>query len=422
MKIRFYNARILTAENDCSINEGELCTNDNLIEYVGKARNSGEKYDREIDCQGNLLMPGFKNAHTHSGMTFLRSYADDLPLQKWLFDCVFPREDKLTPDDIYTLTQLAILEYLTSGITSCFDMYFFADSIVAAANDMGFRMVLCGSVSGKASNAQRLSDEYDKFNNYSELISYKLGFHAEYTAELDLMKEIALLSKNLKAPVYTHNSETKKEVEECIGRYGKTPTSLFEELGMLEYGGGGFHCVYLDDNDMEIFKRRNMWVITNPGSNTKLASGIAPICIMQKKGLNLAIGTDGPASNNCLDMFREMFLVTGLQKLMNNDAAACSADSVLKMAISGGALAMGLNDCDCLKVGKKADIVMINLNRPNMQPVNNISKNIVYSASKENVKMTMVNGRILYENGEFFVGSKAEEIYVKANKIAERLR
>ncbi len=422
MKIRFYNAKIMTAENDCSISTGELCTCDDIISYVGNERNTDEKYDREIDCQGNLLIPGFKNAHTHSGMTFLRSYADDLPLREWLFDCVFPREDKLTPDDIYSLTKLAILEYLTSGITSCFDMYFYADSIASAAVDMGFRMVLCGSVSGASSNVKRLQDEYDKFNNYNKLISYQLGFHAEYTAELELMKEISLLSQSLKAPVYTHNSETENEVKECIERYGKTPTALFEELGMLEYGGGGFHCVYFDDNDMEIFRRRNLWAVTNPGSNTKLASGIAPICIMQKKGINLAIGTDGPASNNCLDMFREMFLVTGLQKLLTKDASACTADSVLKMAVSGGAQAMRLNDCDCLKIGKKADIVMINLNRPNMQPINNISKNLVYSGSKENIKLTMINGKILYENGDFHIGESVENIYMKANKIAERLR
>ncbi len=422
MKIRFYNTKILTAETDCSITEGELCTCDDSIYYVGKERNIKEKYDREINCHGNLLMPGFKNAHTHSGMTFLRSYADDLPLHDWLFNCVFPREDKLTPDDIYVLTQLAVLEYLTSGITSCFDMYFFADSIAAAAKDIGFRMVLCGSVSGQASNVTRLQDEYSKFNNYDELISYQLGFHAEYTADIELMKEIAKLSQSLKAPVYTHNSETEKEVKECIERYGRTPTALFEDLGMLEYGGGGFHCVYLNDNDMDIFKRRNLWAVTNPGSNTKLASGIAPICTMQEKGINLAIGTDGPASNNCLDMFREMFLVTGLQKLLNKDAAACGADSVLKMAVSGGALAVGLKECDCLKEGKKADIVMIDLNRPNMQPLNNISKNIVYSGSKENVKMTMINGKILYENGEFLTGIKPDEIYYKANKIAERIR
>ena len=422
MKIRFYNARIMTAEKDCSIINGELDVANDIISYIGKENKSDEAFDRQVDCKGNLIIPGFKNAHTHSAMTFLRSYADDLPLQEWLFERVFPREDKLTPDDVYDLTKLAILEYLTSGITSCFDMYFFGDSIASAAKEMGFRMVLCGAVSGGADKIKRLEDEYSRFNGMGDLISYQLGFHAEYTAELDLLKEIALLSKKLQSPVYTHNSETEREVNECVERHGKTPTALFEELGMFEYGGGGFHCVHMNENDLEIFKRRGLWAVTNPGSNTKLASGIAPICEMQNRGINIAIGTDGPASNNCLDMFREMFLVTGLQKLSQKDASACDADTVLQMAVKGGALATGLTDCDCLAEGKKADLVLIDLNRPNMQPLNNIGKNLVYSGSKENVKLTMINGKILYENGEFFVGSDVEEIYRKANEIAERVR
>lgn len=423
MKTRFYNARIMTAEKDCSIINGELHTDGEKISYVGAEKKDGI-FDREINCEGNLLIPGFKDAHTHSAMTFLRSYADDLPLQEWLFEQVFPREDKLTPDDVYLLTKLGIMEYLSSGITSCFDMYFFADAIAAAAADTGYRLVLCGSINGGPEKVQRIHDEYLKFSDgkYNSLITYQLGFHAEYTASLDLMKETAKLSQSLKKPVYTHNSETEKEVRECRERHGMSPTALFERLGMLNYGGGGFHCVYFDDNDMEIFKRRNMWAVTNPASNTKLASGVAPICKMQEKGVNLAIGTDGAASNNCLDMFREMFLVTGLQKLREKDASACDADSVLQMAVKGGAIAMGLTDCDCLKEGKKADIVLIDLEQPNMQPLNNIGKNLVYSGSKSNVKLTMVGGKVLYENGEYFIGEQSREIYRKANEIAERLR
>lgn len=425
MKLRFYNAKIMKldmTDKDGSVIEGELHTNDSIIEYVGSGKKSEEKFDREIDCKGNLLIPGFKNAHTHSGMTFLRSYADDLPLQEWLFNRVFPREDKLTPDDVYALSKLAVMEYLSSGITANFDMYFFAESIAAAAKDTGYRTVLCGSVNGGPEKIQRVKDEFDVYNKYNELVSYQIGFHAEYTTSLDLMKEISALSRELKAPVFTHNSETEKEVAECKERHGMTPTQLFEKLGMLEYGGGGFHCVYMDDTDLAIFKKHGMWAVTNPGSNTKLASGIAPVCEMQKRGINLAIGTDGPASNNCLDMFREMFLVTGLQKLREKDAAACDALSVLKMATCGGALAMGLKDCDCIAEGKKADLVLIDLYQPNMQPVNNIAKNLVYSGSKSNVKITMVNGKILYENGEYFIGESPESIYDRANKITERLR
>ena len=421
MKIRFYNARIMTAEKDCSIITGELHTENDVISYVGEENTNGEKFDREIDCRGDLIIPGFKNAHTHSAMTFLRSYADDLPLQEWLFERVFPREDKLTPDDVYHLTKLAILEYLTSGITSCFDMYFFGDSIAAASKDIGFRMVLCGAVSGGADKIKRLEDEYQRFNGMGDLISYQLGFHAEYTAETALLKEIASLSKSLKAPVYTHNSETEREVKECIERHGKTPTEFFEELGMFEYGGGGFHCVHMSETDLNIFRQRGLWAVTNPGSNTKLASGIAPICEMQSRGINIAIGTDGPASNNCLDMFREMFLVSGLSKVREKDAASLDAMSVLRMATVNGAKAMRLPKADVLAKGKYADIIMIDLHQPNMQPIHNIPKNLVYSGSKSNVRMTMVGGKILYRNGEFNVGESVEDIYAKCDKIVQRL-
>ena len=177
----------------------------------------------------------------------------------------------------------------------------------------------------------------------------------------------------------------------------------------------------MSDEDIEIYKKRGLWVVLNPASNLKLASGIAPVGRYLDEGINLAIGTDGPASNNALDMFREMFLVTALAKYRENDAAACDANRVLEMACVGGARAMGLSDCDSIAVGKKADLVVIDLSRPNMRPLHNISKNIVYSGSKENVRLTMVNGKVLYENGEFFIGEDADKIYADAERVAKQL-
>ena len=373
--------------------------------------------EREIDLDGNLLMPSFKNAHTHSAMTFLRSFADDMPLQDWLFKQVFPMEAKLKGEDIYWLSKLAVLEYLTSGITASFDMYFEPDDYVKANIESGFRTVLCGSISGDVSNITRLEDFYNRFNGVHPLISYQLGFHAEYTAEYELMQAVGELAKKYKAPVSVHNSETEKEVLECIEKYGKTPTQLFDSLGIYNYGGAGFHCVHFSDEDMEIFKERNVYAVTCPSSNAKLASGIAPLCKMADKGVNLAIGTDGPASNNCLDMFREMFLMTALQKIREKDASAFSADKVLYAATSGSAKAMGLYDCTDIDVDKQADLIALDLNQPNMQPINNIGKNLVYSGSKQNVKMTMCAGKTLYENGLFNVSEDPKRIYQRANEI-----
>lgn len=432
MNIRFFHARILTMEPDKPIFEGELWVKDERIIYVGDGTDKDAVYqkngiecmswDEEIDCQGNLLMPGFKNAHTHSGMTLLRSYADDLPLQAWLNEQVFPVEAKMTADDIYHLTKLAILEYLTSGITSIFDMYLTPESIAKACSEMGMRCVQTGGVNNFSQSVELLEKWYKELNGKDPLISFLLGFHAEYTCSKELMAKIAALAHKCKAPVYVHLSETKAEVEGCVERYGMTPGIFLDSMGVFEYGGGVYHGVWLTPEEIELFHKKGISVITNPGSNTKLASGIAPIQDFLKAGVNVAIGTDGPASNNCLDMFREMFLATGLAKLREKDASAVDAIEVLKMATVNGAKAMCLHDADVLAEGKLADVIMLDLHTPNMQPLNNIAKNIVYSGSKMNVKMTMIHGRMLYRDGTFYVSEEPEAIYRKANEIIERLR
>ncbi len=435
MNIRFYNARILTMEGDLSVLRGELWVQGNRITYVGEEpgrcdASAGEEvephgarvaWDREMDCDGNLIMPGFKNAHAHSAMTFLRSFADDLPLMDWL-SVIFPLEDALRDEDVKPLVTLAVMEYLTSGITAAFDMYFCNRAILRDVADLGFRMTFCGSVNDFCGSVESLEEEYLRTNQEGGgLIRYQLGFHAEYTTKLSLLKQIAGLAEQYKAPVFTHNSESLTEVRECIGRHKMTPTALFDELGMFAYGGGGFHCVHLSEGDLDIFQRRGLSLITNPSSNAKLASGVPPLVQASKRGIRMAIGTDGPASNNCLDMFREMFLVTALQKLREEDASAMGADEVLRMATVGGAQAMGLMDCDVLKVGKLADLVVLDLHQPNMQPVHNVAKNVVYSGSKQNVKLTMVDGRILYEDGRFFIGEDVESVYRRVGEVAGNL-
>jgi 5-methylthioadenosine/S-adenosylhomocysteine deaminase len=421
MKTRFYNARILPLDGSTQLFSGELAVSGGRITYLGEARNSDEKFDREIDCRGNLLMPGFKNAHTHSGMTFLRSLADDLPLQRWLTEQVFPKEAQLTPDDVYVLTKLAIMEYLTSGITMMFDMYFARESIVATALDTGFRTALVGCANDYGGSAQETADEYAKYSNLDPLISYRLGFHAEYTSSEPLMRDLSDLVQQLKQPFYTHLNETRAEVESCVAHSGMRTIEYLDSLGLFNYGGGGYHCVHVSEHEMEILKARNMTVVTCPGSNTKLASGVAPVYEYLKRGIPVAIGTDGPASNNCLDFFREMFLTTGLQKL-SHGAEAVDAVEVLNMACRNGAYACGFDDCDCLAVGKQADLILIDLQQPNMQPLNNIEKNIVYSGTKQNVALVMIAGKVLYEKGEFFIGDDPARIYAEANRIIRGMK
>ena len=431
MNIRLYNAKILTMEKDRPVFDGEIWIKNEKIVYVGETRQL-EKFwkderdiciiwDQEIDCEGNLLMPGFKDAHTHSGMTFLRSFADDLPLQRWLNEKIFPMEAKLTGEDIYYFVKLAVLEYLTSGITAIFDMYLKPDITAKACMDMGMRCVLTSGLNNFTSSVQAVAEQYHKWNTASPLISYQLGFHAEYTCTKQLLTQMASLAHKLHAPVYAHMSETETEVGECKKRYGMTPPLFLDSLGMFQFGGGGYHCVHMTEDDMRIFIKRGMYVITNPASNTKLASGIAPVATFLQKSIPVAIGTDGAASNNSLDMFKEMYLAAGLAKLREKDAACVNAYEVLKMATVNGASAMRIPNADILAEGKLADIIMIDLKQPNMQPMHNIPANLVYSGSKQNVKMTMIAGKILYMDGRFHVGEEAADIYREVERIVRRL-
>lgn len=429
MNLRFYNARILTMEEekgkDCDLREiffGEVHVKDSKISYVGKETNTALKFDREIDCKGNLLMPGFKNAHTHSGMTAMRSYADGLPLKEWLETKIFPMEANMSGDDVKLLSKLAIMEYLTSGITAAMDMYLTPYTIADAFTECGMRIVQVSGINKFGPSIEEFEDRFLKINGKNPLSTQLMGFHAEYTCDKDLLMKLSDLAHKYKQPMYTHNSETRNEFDECVGRYGVSPTVFLDSLGLFDFGGGGYHCVYLTDEDIEIFKKHDMSVVSNPGSNTKLASGVAPIQKFLDSGLNVALGTDGPSSNNCLDMFREMFLVTGLAKLRENNASAVDALTVLKMATKNGAKAMLLNDCDVLAEGKQADMIMIDLCKPNMQPLNDIARNIVFSGSKQNVKMTMVAGKILYEDGKYNIGIDEETVYKEANDIITRLK
>lgn len=422
MKIRLYNAKILTMAEGEEIFEGEVHVDGNEISFVGTADEvpGGLSFDKEIDCEGNVLMPGLKDCHTHSGMTAFRSLADDLNLQDWLNNEIFPREAKMSGEDCYWLTKLAILEYLTSGITAIEDMYLTPETIADACIEMGMRCELVSGLNKFGPTLEVLEERYNSLNNKHPLIGFKMGVHAEYTCDRELLENVAALVNKYKAPLYVHMSETETEVRECKDRYGKSPVALFDELGLFNYGGVIYHGVWVDEEDMDILYRRNVMVVSNPASNAKLASGIAPLTAYLNKGIVVALGTDGPSSNNALDMFREMYLACVLGKIREMDPVAVPATEVLKMATVNGSMTLEHNS-DILGEGKLADIIMIDLHKPNMQPVLDIPNNIVYSGDKTNIKMTMIDGKILYMDGEF-IGVDVDEIYAKSAEIMDRLR
>jgi len=427
--LRLYNALLVdpaayaTRHRAQQTPRGEVWIKGENITYAGPAVAEGERpaFDAEYDLGGNLLTCGFKNAHAHSPMTFLRSRSDGLPLDRWLKEICFPAEARLNGEMVHALTRVAILEYLSSGITSVFDMYFNARSMARASVEMGMRSVYCGSISDFMSSVEEQAERYRYFADYHELASFRFGFHAQYTTSAPLLRDLAELAASLGEPLHTHLSETESETLSCIEQTGMTPAAYLDSLGIWDRGGTGFHGVWLSHDDMRLLARRGVSVVSCPASNAKLASGIARVTDMREAGINVVLGTDGPASNNALDFFREMYLFTVLQKLRTRDPGAVGPDGVLYAATTAGARAMGLPTCQALEAGQAADLLVIDLDQPNMQPHADTITNLVYSASKSNVLMTMVAGRILYEHGRFHVGAEPEQIYADANAACSQL-
>lgn len=382
--------------------------------------------DREIDCRGDILMPAFINAHTHTAMTLFRGVAEDMRLHDWLFKRIFPLENNLTDEDVFNGTMLGIAEYIKSGITTFADMYYYPDAIAGANNLAGTRCVLVSGANdidgGTEKKLETVEAVYQKYSGGFGTTTAMLGCHAEYTCSEKFLEGLVALSYKYKAPLYTHISETLEEVGECTVRHsGLTPPMYLHKLGFFENGATLAHGVHLDKEDIALLAQSGVSIASCPSSNLKLGSGVAPVYALNKSGVNIALGTDGAASNNALDPFREMYLASVLQKMSMSDASAVPAASALKMATVNGAKALGLNNLGVLKAGYKADIIRLDASVPEMQPdAANIS-HIVYSAGRANIKMTMSAGKILYENGAFTCGINMENITKNARKSLDRL-
>lgn len=428
--IRFYNARILDI-NTGDVFNGSLITSENKISKVLKNdttdRINNACYTSQIDCEGGLLMPSFKNSHSHSPMTVLRGAAEDMVLNDWLFKVIFPMEAKLTSTDIYWGTKLAIMEMLSSGISATFDMYFFTLSMAKAFIEAGFKVCFCSSVSGGFNESDlkkalyTLESEYESINALSPLVKYYAGMHAEYTASDALVKGISKFVNENKAPFFTHMSEAVGESEGCVERHGLTPAAYFEREGLWNYSGGVFHGVHVTDDDIAIMKKHNISVGINACCNAKIASGIAPVIKYLENGINVGVGTDGSASNNSLSMFKEMYMLVCTQRLSVMKPDVMPGFKALQAATLGSARLMGLNNSLSLSEGSDADIVLIDTTRPNLQPDRDIANNLVYAAGKENVRLTMVNGKILYKDGEYNIDVSPSDVYKHVNEIRERI-
>lgn len=425
MKIKIINSTMLDLQNKQVLPNMAVCIDNGKIDFVGENDNLFVvtfKADHLVDFEGDLLLPGFINAHCHNAMTLFRGLKDDVPLHEWLFDNMFVIEQKLTADDVFWGTQLGLLEALKSGITTNLDAYFFPESIVKANLEIGTRNVCClGATAYQDNRYDCLVDEYNSMPKNNDLISYMAYAHTIYTLDFQDLEETVFFAKDYKLPMHIHVAETLHEVGDCVQKFNKTPIQLLEDLGFLEHKCLLAHGVHIDKDDYIILKQHNVSIAHCPASNMKLGSGISPIHSMASEEINICLGTDGPASNNSIDMFREMYLASLLQKVNLADTNVMPAEFLLKMATINGANALGLKNVGKIETGFKADLIRISLNDLNLVPLNDFFS-IVYSARPENVKMTMVNGQVLYENGAFANYIDVENIVFQAKKCIKRLK
>lgn len=378
------------------------------IDYVGTEKPQ-KNYGEEYDGNKKLLSAGFVNLHTHSPMTLLRGYAENLPLDRWLNDRVFPFEDRLNCDRAYYGTMLSIAEMLACGTTSFTDMYFFGDGVMKAVIESGaktnFGRSIVSFVDEDITKNERFQEGVyltEKYHNTQNgRIKIDMSLHAEYTNRLSIIEQFGEYTKGRGQINHIHLSETKSEHEACKEKYGKTPARLFADAGVLDSPSVLAHCVWVEDEDLDIFAEKGATVAHCPASNLKLGSGVCNTYKMLQKGVNIGVGTDSAASNNGLDIMREMYLAAILPKGIQNRADIITPQEIYKMATVNGYKAQGRNDCGLIKEGYKADLIVLDLDKPNMYPDFDVLNNLVYSANKSDVVLTMVDGKVLYKNGEF---------------------
>lgn len=409
MKRIFKNATLLPAygfENRAVT----VAVENHKILSVGEEPIAPAAGDEIIDCQGNLLIPGFYNVHCHAAMTLFRGYGEDLPLQRWLEEKIFPAEDRLTSESVYWATKLAIAEMLRGGVVSFSDMYFFEDDVARAVSETGIKANLSRCIVSFDPDADltrdyRINEALSLCRNWNGAsdgkIRTELALHAEYSNHAKCVSYVAELAKELNAGIHIHLSETEKEHNECIGRNGKTPTAFFNDLGAFDVPVTAAHCCYVTDEDIAILAEKKVTAVHNPVSNLKLGSGVMPLRKMLDAGVRVAFGTDGAASNNRLDLLREYQTACVLHKGVNRDPVNVTARELFPLLTRNGAVCQGREDCGEIRVGNRADFVLIDRETLHNIPCYDDYTMLAYSVDRNDVRMTVVDGSILYRDGEY---------------------
>jgi len=429
MRILIENIDIVTADVEKPIiRNGMIYIEDDTIKFVCEEMPYMLEVDKLIDGRGKLAMPGLINTHSHSPMTLLRGFAGDKVLEDWLFNCILPMEQRLKPEDVYWGAMLAIIEMIKSGTTCFADMYFMMDQIAQAVCDTGIRANIAIGPISHPSSGEEIFDEQGTLDFLKRWrgaangrISNFIEIHSVYLYQEENIRKAAAFAKKQGLGIHMHLLETAFEKTKTVEVYGVDSVRLAERSGMFDVPNLAAHCVHLDDEQMDILAKRGVSVAHNITSNLKLASGVARINEMKNKGINVALGTDGAASNNNLNMFEEMHIAALVHKGISGDATILNCSEVIRMATVNGAKALGLEGVTgMIKPGMKADIILLDMQQPHLQPINDLEANIVYSAQGSDVKTVIIDGEILLENG-VLVAIDEEKVLEGAKMAHSRL-
>lgn len=385
----------------------------------------GISSDEVIDGKGMLALPGLINTHTHVAMTLFRSYADDLALMDWLQNMIWPAEAHLDDDIVYWGSMLAFAEMIRGGTTAFCDMYMFMESCAKAAEKAGIRGNIARGLAGVTPNGEKALEEnirlYQDWNNACDgRIRVMLGPHAPYTCPPEYLKKVRDASEKYGIPIHIHLAETKGEVETCIEKFGITPIALMNQIGLFDRPTLAAHCVHVNEEDIQIMAEKHVCVAHNPGSNLKLASGIAPVPKMRSAGITVGLGTDGASSNNKLDMFAEMRLAALIHKAAALDPFAVKADEAMQMGTAEGAKCLGYDDLGALDEGKLADIILIDRSGYHWKPRFNSISLTVYAGNSMDVDTVIVNGQLLMRGKELLTIDK-EQLDFETERVTKKL-
>ena len=422
------DAFILNPNNFEEKKQSLLIKNDLIAEIADEIDESN--VDKIIDGEGKILLPGLINTHTHLSMTLFRGLADDLSLDSWLNDHIWPMEANLNGEYCYIGALLGAVELIKSGTTTFSDMYFYMEDVARAVDEAGIRAVLSYGMIDFGDEEKRqaeIKENLTLFENCNGMADGRIkvffGPHSPYTASEELLIEVRKLADEYNMGIHIHVSETEKEINDISAEKGLRPFEYLDKIGFLGPDVVAAHSVWLSDNEIEIIKKNNVKVSHNPCSNMKLASGIAPVSKLIENGICVSIGTDGASSNNNLDLIEELKTASLLQKVSTLDPNVLNSREAIAMGTIKGAEALGLDsEIGSIEVGKKADIILIDTDSANMVPDSStLTSNIIYSANGSNVDTTICNGKILMENRKLTVLDE-QEIYAKAREAIKNLK